>query len=175
MIRPRSVFLTATVAVLAAAPPAVADDAGVFNAYVARQASEVDPGSDAYLRASERVGKAKTARAARRAFRAVIRANQQINGALRRIEADIEALPASSANGTTARREALKEVRGWQLANRLESRVIRRILAGKRVNVRRELRRPNKIMRRVYRNGRRAVRNFNAVGLASPVGAVSAK
>lgn len=59
--------------------------------------------------------------------------------------------------------------------NRLESRVIRRILPGKPVDVRRELRRPNTIMRRVPGSGRRAVRNFRAVGLTSPVGAVSAK
>ena len=53
--------------------------------------------------------------------------------------------------------------------------VVRRILRGERFNVRRALRRPNKIKRRVYGNGRRAVRNFAAVGLTSPVGAVSAK
>jgi hypothetical protein len=175
MIRRRSALLAAAVAVLVAAPPAVADDGALFNAYVARQASEVDPASDAYLRAVNRVGKARTPRAARRAFRAVIRANKRINAALRRIEADMEPLAASSEHGVRARREALKEVRGWRLANRLESRVIRRILAGRRVNVRRELRRPNKIMRRVYGNGRRAVRNFKEVGLTSPVGAVSAK
>jgi hypothetical protein len=176
MIRRRSVFLAATAAgLLSVAPPAVADDAGLFNAYVARQASEVDPASAAYLRATERVGKARTPRAARRAFRAVLRANKRINLALRHIEADMEPLPASTENGTRARSEALKEIRGWRLANRLESRVIRRILAGEQVNIRRALRRPNKIMRRVYRNGRRAVRNFAAVGLTSPVGAVSAK
>jgi len=87
----------------------------------------------------------------------------------------MEPLPASSEPGGRARREALKELRGWRLANRLEMRVVRRILRGERVNVRRALRKPNKIMRRVYRNGRRAVRNFKAVGLTSPVGAVSAK
>jgi hypothetical protein len=176
MTRHRSVFLATTVgALLAVATPAVADDAGLFNAYVARQASEVDPASDAYLRAVDRLGKARTPRAARRAFRAIIRANNRINRALRHIEADMEPLPASSEAGGRARAEALKEIRGWRLANRLESRVVRRILAGKPVNVRRALRRPNKIMRRVYRNGRRAVRNFKAVGLTSPVGAVSAK
>ena len=53
-------------------------------------------------------------------------------------------------------------------------RVVRRILRGEDFNVRRALRRPNKIMRRVYRNGRRAVRQFKAVGLSHPVGAVSA-
>lgn len=175
MISRRSAFLIATVTVLTTAPPAVADDAGVFNAYVVRQESEVDPAADAYLRATDRLIDAKTTRAARRAFRAIVRANRAMNAALLRIEVDIEALPASSERGTTARREALKELRGWRLANRLESRMIRRILAGRRVNVRREIRRPNKIMRRVYRNGRRAVRNFKAVGLTSPVGAVSAK
>jgi pyridoxal biosynthesis lyase PdxS len=53
--------------------------------------------------------------------------------------------------------------------------VVRRILRGERFNVTRALRRPNKVMRRVYGNGRRAVRNFAAVGLTNPVGAVSAK
>jgi hypothetical protein len=176
MNRHRSVFLVAGVAaLLAAAPPAVADDAGLFNAYVARQASEVDPAGDAYLRATRRLGRADNAREARRAFRAIIRADRRINAALGRIEADMEAQQASSGPGGTARAEALKELRGWRLANRLEMRVVRRILRGEQFNVRRALRRPNKIMRRVYRNGRRAVRQFRSVGLSHPVGAVSAK
>jgi pyridoxal biosynthesis lyase PdxS len=87
----------------------------------------------------------------------------------------MEPLAAPSDPGATARREALMELRGWRLANRLEIKVTRRILRGERFNVKRALRRPNKIMRRVYGNGRRAVRNFAAVGLTSPVGAVSAK
>jgi hypothetical protein len=176
MTAQRSFVLAGAIgALLAFAPPAAADDAGLFNAYVARQASEVDPASEAYLRATKRLGKAKTAKAARRAFRAVIRADKRINGALSRIEADMEPQAASSDPGAVARREALKEQRGWRLANRLEMKVVRRILRGERVNVRRALRRPNKIMRRVYKNGRRAVRNFAAVGLSNPVGAVSAK
>jgi hypothetical protein len=70
MTRRRSVFLaTAIVALLTVAPPALADDAGLFNAYVARQASEVDPASDAYVRAAKRLGKARTGKAARKAFR----------------------------------------------------------------------------------------------------------
>ena len=176
MSRHRSVFLATTVgAVLAVAPPAAADDAGLFNAYVARQASEVDPASDAYLRAIDRLGEAKGRRAARRAFVAVIRADKRINRALRHIESDIEVQAASSEPGTRARRQALKELRGWRRANRMEMRVVRRILRGEDFDVRRALRRPNRIMRRVYRNGRRAVRRFEAVGLTSPVGPVSAK
>lgn len=174
MIRSRSAFLATAVAVLAAAPSAD-DDAGLFNAYIARQASEVDPASEAYLRATKRLGKARTVKAVRRAFRAVIRADKRITAALNRIERDMEPLPASSEAGARARREALKELRGWRLANRLEMRIVRRILRGEDFNVRRALRKPNKIMRRVYRNGRRAVRNFAAVGLTAPVGAVSAK
>jgi hypothetical protein len=54
-------------------------------------------------------------------------------------------------------------------------RVARRILHGRPVNIRRQLRKGDKIMRRVYRNGRRAVRAFEAVGLTSPVGPVSAR
>ena len=172
----RSLLLTGAIgALLIFAPPAVADDAALFNAYVARQASEVDPAGDAYMRAINRLQRAKTARGARRAFKAVIRADKRINRALNRIETDIEPLAASSEPGTTARREALMELRGWRLANRLEMKVVRRILRGERFNVTRALRRPNKIMRRVYGNGRRAVRNFAAVGLTNPVGAVSAK
>jgi hypothetical protein len=95
----------------------------VFNAYVARQASEVDPAGDAYMRAVNRLRRARTVRGARRAFRAVIRADKRINRALNRIETDMEPLAASSDPGTTARREALMELRGWRLANRLEMKV----------------------------------------------------
>jgi hypothetical protein len=177
MIRHRSLLLAAATigALLTLAAPAAADDAGLFNAYVARQASEVDPASEAYLRATRRLGKARTVRGARRAFRAIVRADKRINRALSRIERDIEPQTASSEPGARARRQALKELRGWRLANRLEIRVVRRILRGERFDVRRALGRPNRIMRRVYRHGRRAVRNFAAVGLSSPVGAVSAK
>lgn len=175
MVRHRSAFLIATAALLTAAPPAVADDASLFNAYVARQASEVDPAGDTYDRAIRKLRRADTGREAARAFRAVIRADKRINRALRHVEADLEAQQASSDRGTRARREALKEVRGWRLANRLEMRVVRRILRGEDVDVPRALRRPNKIMRRVYRNGRRVVRHFRAVGLTHPAGAVSAK
>ena len=67
------------------------------------------------------------------------------------------------------------ELRGWRLANRLELKVVRRILRGERFNVRRALRRPNKIMRRVYGNGRRAVRHFAAVGADGQAAACSAQ
>jgi hypothetical protein len=174
----RSIFLTAVVAApLAAAPPAVADDGSLFNAYVARQASEVDPAGDAYVRAVDRLTKARTPRATRRAFRAIVRADKRINGALRRIERDMKQQRASSRAGRRARAHAYKELRGWRRANRIEMRVIRRILAGSgdTAYTRRELRRGDRIMRRVYRYGRGAVRQFRRVGLTNPVGPVSAK
>jgi hypothetical protein len=125
----RSLLLTGAIgALLVFAPPAAADDAALFNAYVARQASEVDPAGDAYMRAINRLRRAKTVRGARRAFKAVIRADKRLNRALNRIETDMEPLAASSDPGATARREALMELRGWRLANRLEIKVTRRIL-----------------------------------------------
>jgi NAD(P)H-hydrate repair Nnr-like enzyme with NAD(P)H-hydrate dehydratase domain len=72
----RSLLLTGAIgALLVFAPPAAAEDAALFNAYVARQASEVDPAGDAYMRAINRLRRAKTVRGARRAFKAVIRAD----------------------------------------------------------------------------------------------------
>jgi hypothetical protein len=68
------------------------------------------------MRAINRLRRAKTVRGARRALRAVIRADKRINRALNRIETDMEPLAASGDPGTTARREALMELRGWRLA-----------------------------------------------------------
>jgi hypothetical protein len=178
MTRRRSVFLTAVVAALAAtAPPAAADDGSLFSAYVARQLSEVDPASDAYVRAVDRLMKARRPRAVRRAFRSIIRADKRINRALRRIERDIEQQAPSSAAGRRARGHAFKELRGWRRANRIEMRVVRQILAGSSdtASTRRQLRRGDEIMRRVYRYGRGAVRQFAKVGLSDPVGPVSAR
>ena len=155
----RSIFLTVLVAAFTVAPPAVADDGALFDAYVARQASEVDPASDAYLRAADRLGKARTPKATRRAFRAIVRADKRINRALRRIERDMKQQQPSTPAGRRARRHAFKELRGWRRANRIEMRVVRRILAGSpdTAYTRRQLRRSDRIMRRVYRFGRAAV------------------
>jgi hypothetical protein len=163
--------LLALAAALAAAPAASADDAGLFAAYNARQESEVDPAAEAYADAVRRARRRNTAAA----WRAVIRTDRGINRVLTAIELDLTAQVASSEPGGRARTAGLREVRGWRTANRYEIRSIRALLDGRLARANELLERATRLMRRVYRRGRRAVAAFAEVGLSSPVGAVSAK
>jgi hypothetical protein len=166
-------LLAATAAVgacLAAAPAASADDAGVFSAYTARQANGVDPAGEKYLRAVKQARRTGT----RRAYRAVIRADRGINAVLRVIEGEVTAQLPSSEPGAAARTAGLKEVRGWRRANNDEIRAVRALIEGDQARANRWLRRATRKMRRTFRHGRTAVARFKAVGLTSPVGAISA-
>jgi hypothetical protein len=162
--------LIALVAVLATAPAASADDAGLFNAYNARQA-EVDNAADQYTRAFRRALRNSTTRAWRR----IIRANDNINVILTTIKSELAAQTASSARGRRARTQALREVRWWRRANNFESQAIREGLRGHRTRSRRMFRRSDRTILRAGSAGRRAVRHFKAVGLTSPLGPISIK
>jgi hypothetical protein len=166
----RSLVAPVAIAVcLTGAPAAAADDAGLFSTYTARQANGVDPAGKEYLRAVRQAKRTGT----RRAYRAVIRADRGINEVLTRIEGEISAQVASSDPGTAARTAALKEVRGWRRANNDEIRAIRALMSGHDARANRRLRRATRKMRRTFRHGRDAVAQFKAVGLTSPVGAIS--
>jgi hypothetical protein len=160
--------VTVAAALLTAAPAASADDASLFNAYNARQ-GEIDSAGDQYLRAVRRARRNGTARA----FRGVIRANNRTNAILATIKSELAAQQASSEHGRRARAYAFREVRWWRRANNLESQSIREGLRGHSARSRELLRRGNRTIRRCYRAGRRAVRQFKAVGLTSPIGPIS--
>ena len=161
--------VTVAVALLAAAPAASADDASLFNAYNARQ-GEMDAAGKQYVRAVRRAVKRNTVRA----WRGIIRANNQMNTILTTIKSELAAQPASSANGRRARVHAFREVRWWRRANNFESSAIRAGLHGNSARSRTLFRRGNRTIRRCYREGRRAVRRFRAAGLTSPLGPISA-
>jgi hypothetical protein len=161
---------TVVVALFAAAPAASADDASLFAAYNARQ-GQIDDASDAYLRAVRRANRKGTVRA----IRGIIRANNHTNALLTTIKSELVAQSPSSAHGRRARTHALREVRWWRRGNNFESQSIRVGLRGHPAEMRRLLRRANRTMRRCYRQGRSAVRHFKAVGLTSPLGAISGK
>jgi hypothetical protein len=175
MTRHRTAFLAATTAaaLLTAAPPALADDASLFNAYVARQASEIDPAADAYSRAVRRTHRAKTVRAWVRAMRAVIHADRRINAVLTVVEGELTAQAASTANGSRARRQALREVRAWRRANRYEIKAVKHAIAGRPARYRSWNRRANRVMVRCGRYARRAVKRFRMAGYTSPEGAIA--
>jgi hypothetical protein len=161
--------VTVIVALLAAAPAASADDASLFNAYNARQ-GEMDAAAEQYVRAVRRAVRRKTARA----WRGVIRANDRMNGILTTIKSELAGQQASSAHGRRARAHAFREVRWWRRANTFESQAIRAGLRGHPGRTRVLVRRANRTILRCYREGRRAVRHFRAVGLTSPLGPISA-
>jgi len=160
--------VTVAVALLAAAPAASADDASLFNAYNARQ-GEVDAAGDQYSRAVRRATRKKTARA----FRGIIRANNRINAVLAMIKSELAAQAASSEHGRRARVHAFREVRWWRRANNFESKAIRVGLRGHSARARALFRRGSRTIRRCYREGWRATRQFKAAGLTSPVGPIS--
>jgi hypothetical protein len=161
--------VTIAVALLTAAPAALADDASLFNAYNARQ-GEMDAAGQQYVRAVRRATRRNTARA----WRGIIRANNRMNAILTTIKSELAAQQASSANGRRARVHAFREVRWWRRANNFESAGIRAGLRGHPARSRTQFRRGNRTIRRCYREGRRAVRRFRAVGLTSPLGPISA-
>jgi hypothetical protein len=107
------------------------------------------------------------------AIRGIIRANNRTNAILTTIKSELAAQPASSAHGRRARVHAFREVRWWRRGNNFESQAIRVGLRGHPAQMRRLYRRANRTMRRCYRQGLSAVRHFKAVGLTSPVGAIS--
>jgi hypothetical protein len=160
--------VTVAAALLTAAPAASADDASLFNAYNARQ-GQVDDAADQYSRAVRRATRRKTARA----VRGIIRANHGINAVLTTIKSELAAQSASSAHGRRARVAAFREVRWWRRANNFESQGIRAGLGGHPARARSRFRRADRTMRRVGRAGRRAVRQFRAAGLTSPLGPIS--
>jgi hypothetical protein len=154
-------------ACLVSAPPAVADDAGLFAAYNARQATELAPANQVYKDAFAVLKRSD----GRRGALGVIRANRGINRVLTAMEADLRAQIASSESGVRARRSALREVRGWRRANRYESRGWRAARRGR--NPSRHMRRAGDEMYRAFKHGQRAVKHFAAVGLSSPDRAIS--
>ena len=158
----------AVAGLLVAAPVASADDAGLFTAYNARQ-GEVDAAGAAYLRAVKRARRSGS----RAAYRGVIRADRRINRVLTAIEGDLAAQTGSSEHGRNARVAGLREIRLWRRANTIEIREIRALMRGEEQRAARLLKQANRTMRRCFRQGRIAVREFKAVGLTSPQGSIS--
>jgi hypothetical protein len=157
-----------TVAAFAAAPStALADDAGVFAAYDARQPTELAAAAEKYVNAARRVRRTD---GSRRAYRAVIRADNELNAVLGTIGGEVAAQTASTPAGTAAREAALNEVQAWRRANTLEIRAIRSALSGRERRARRILRGANRSFRAAVRHGKTAVEQFAAAGLSSPNG-----
>jgi hypothetical protein len=163
------ILLPAAIAVslLAVAPPAAADDAGVFNAYVARQPTDLKAANSAWRDAFRVVRRSD----GERGVRGVIRANQQINAVLATIEGELNAQAPSSEIGARARRNAIREVRGWRRANRYENRAWRRALAGR--SSKRQFDRAGDEFLRAFRQGQRAIRRFAKIALSSPERAIT--
>jgi hypothetical protein len=160
--------LTAIAVGLLAAPAARADDAGLFSAYNARQ-TQVDAAADAYSRAVKRNRKHYTDKG----FRRIIAADREINRVLGAIKTDLAAQQASSAHGRKARASAFREVRWWRRANNQEIHGIKLIIKRRYAAGNHSIHRANRTMKRAGGQGRRAVRQFKAVGLKSPLGAIA--
>jgi|SRR5688500_5953306 len=148
-------------ACLLAPPVASADDASLFATYNARQPTDVAAAAAEYKRAWRTLRRSD----GRRGVRGILRANRRINDVTKVIEGELAAQVPSSDHGVKAQRAAIREVRGWHRANRYESRGWRRAMRGE--SPRALMRRAGKEMYRAFKQGRRAVRHFKAVGLTS--------
>jgi len=160
--------LVALLALLALAPAARADDAGVFDAYVAGQ-PPVDKAGTAYRNAFRRYRRSESARD----LRAIIRADRRLNRALAKIVPAVRGEEASSRAGERARNAALTEMRVWIAANRLQIGSLRAALAGRTGRSDRLFRRASRTFEGVIPAGKRAVRGYKAAGFTSPEGPVS--
>ena len=161
-------LLVALLGVAATAPPALADDASVVAAYDARQTTDLPAAGQAYLKARRRYERVNTVASARR----VIRKDKALNTVLRRIAGEVAAQPASTPRGDEGRRLALREIRAWIAANRLEIRAIRLTIRGHLARANRLIARANRTFRHGERLGRRAVRAFADSGHPAPHGSV---
>jgi hypothetical protein len=148
--------------------PAAADDASLFGAYNARQ-PELAQQSAAWKETFKRLKKSNS-EADTRALMAI---NRRINGILKVIEGELKAQAPSSERGVKARQAAVREVRGWHRANRYENRFWRAVLERRRAAARRLNRRAGEEFLRAFRQGQRAIRHFEAVGLSSPERAIT--
>lgn len=162
------VLVVVLIAVVLAAPPAFADDASVVAAYDARQTTDLPAAGQAYLKARRRFDRVLTIKSARR----VIRTDQALNTVLSRIAGEVAAQAASSARGDEGRRLALREIRAWKAANRLEIRALRLWIRGHRARGNRLIDRANRTFRHGETLGRRAVRAFTDTGHRPPHGSV---
>jgi hypothetical protein len=160
--------LTAVAVGLLAASAAQADDASLFSAYNARQ-PQVDAAADAYSRAVKRNHHHPSVKH----FRAIIATDRDINAVLGAIKSDLAAQQASSTHGRKARACAFREVRWWRRANNQEIHAIKLIIKRRYAAGNDAIDRANRTMVRAGRQGRKAVRQFKAVGLKSPLGAIA--
>ena len=96
-----------------------------------------------------------------------------MNAILTTIKSELAAQTASSAHGRRARASAFREVRWWRRANTFESQAIRTGLRGHSARAHKLFRRADRTIVRCARAGRRAVRQFKAAGLTSPLGPIS--
>ncbi len=89
------------------------------------------------------------------------------------IKSDLAAQSASSAHGRKARACAFREVRWWRRANNQEIHAVKLIIKRRYAAGNHWIDRANRTMVRAGREGREAVRQFKAVGLSSPLGAIA--
>jgi hypothetical protein len=160
-----AILLAALGALLALPGVAAADDAGLFAAYTGKQKSQVDPVARQYAKDARRWNRSGHTR---RWSRAVIRDDRRMNRALSHVSAAVSAEQPSSANGTKAKANALKEFAAWRKANRIEMHGLRALIAGHAARARRLLGRAGRLqVDQTFVYERRAKRAFRAAGFKS--------
>src|SRR3954453_2729204 len=127
-----TVAAIAAVVLLALCPTARADDAGVWRAYTGHP-DEMNRAFDAWVKAAKRfTHKPSVPRA-----KASIAAERKMIDVLRKLIADVRAENASSDDGATAKRLAVKGLREWRDMHVYDTRMLRAFIRRDRPAVKR--------------------------------------
>ena len=149
-------------------PVAGASDASLLEAYRSHR-KELRTAGEHYFKAVERLEKNG---ASDKEFRALIRADYEINSVLRKIAKAMRAEQASSDHGRRAKRNGLEAILRWRKANRFEITAARVRIHNREERARYWIRRAIRQFRRGMKAEKRARAAFRDAGLKPGQGIV---
>ena len=151
------------VLLLALCPPALADDASLWRAYNGHQ-GEMSRVFGAWDKAAKRFAhKPSVPRA-----KASIAAEAKVIRVIRKLIADVRAENASSDSGATAKRFAVKGLRGWRDMHAYDTRMLRAFIPHDRAGVRKWGRRSGRAGRQSGKDLTAAEKAFKDAGYSYP-------
>ena len=151
------------VLLLALCPPALADDASLWRAYNGHGA-EMNSAVNAFAKAAKRFANKPNASRAR----ASIKADGRMIRVLKKLIADVRAENASTDDGATAKRLAVKGFREWRDMHVYDTRMLRAFIHHYRAAVRKWARRAERAGKQMDNDLTAAEAAFKRAGYSYP-------